>query len=234
MKNILIALTARNQSADKNNPILSNNRSYSDYVSMADGIPVTVFARDEKEAECFAERCDGLLITGGEDCIPSSYGEENKGSFPIDEDLENSDFLLYRAFQKRNKPVLGICRGIQVIGVCEGAHLIQDIPSLYNVEHNQTKLTPPVPRDQFCHSVTFTPGTRLHQIFGDSYQVNSFHHQALVSIPEGFTASAYSKEGIIEGIEKDRVLAVQWHPERLMHDPCHTAIIKTWIQELKK
>lgn len=234
MKNILIALTARNQSADKNNPNLSNNRSYSDYVSFGGGIPVTVFVKSKEEAECIAERCDGLLITGGEDCIPASYHEENRGSFPIDEDLEKSDFLLYRAFRKMNKPILGICRGIQVIGVCEGAHLIQDIPSEYGVEHNQTKLTPPVPRDQFCHTVTFTPGTKLYQIFGESYEVNSFHHQSLASVPEGFTGSAYSKEGIIEGIEKDHVIAVQWHPERLMHDPCHLAVMKSWIKDITK
>lgn len=232
--NILIAMTARNQSADKNNPILSDNRSYSEYVSAGGGIPVIVFVKNEEEAECIAQKCDGLLITGGEDCNPASYNEENTGSFPIDEDLENSDFLLYHAFQKANKPVLGICRGIQVIGVCEGAHLIQDIPSLYHVEHNQTKMTPPIPRDQFCHPLIFSKGTKLYEIFGEEYQVNSFHHQALASVPEGFTCSAYSKEGIVEAIEKDHVMAVQWHPERLMHDPNHLAIIKKWIQEIQK
>ena len=229
MKNILIALTARNQSTQSDNPNLSNNRSYSDYVHLAGGTPVTVFVNDEQEADFIASKCDGLLITGGEDCNPASYNEENTASYPIADDLERSDFLLYQAFKKANKPVLGICRGIQVIGVCEGVKLIQDIPAFNHNEHNQTKMNPPVPRDQFCHMVTFTRGTKLYDIFGDQYQVNSFHHQSLASVPKGFICSAISEDGIIEAIEKDHVLAVQWHPERLIHDPKHLAIIQKWF-----
>ena len=231
MNRPFIVMTARNQSEKKDNPSFSNNQSYSDYVRIGGGIPSTVTAFSQEEADQIAEMADGLLITGGEDCIPASYHEENNGSFPIEEKIENSDFLLYRAFRRKNRPVLGICRGIQVIGVCEGVSLIQDIPTVFHTEHTQSHCNPPLEKEAYCHRVFFEEGTLLHDIFGDSHMVNSFHHQALASVPEGFSLAAESEEGIIEAIEKVHVLAVQWHPERLTHDPRHVAIIQKWIQE---
>ena len=82
--------------------------------------------------------------------------------------------------------------------------------------HEQHLRVPPVPRDQGAHLDRFCKGSRLHSIFGDAYAVNSFHHQAVKELGTGFTATAFSEDGLIEGIEKENVTAVQWHPERMM------------------
>lgn len=229
MKQPVIALTARNQSEKPENPIYSDNSSYFDYVRAGGGLPVIVSVKNEQEANRIAEMSDGLLITGGEDCDPEYYNEQNTHSEIIQPEIEESDFMLYRAFIKAGKPVMGICRGIQVIGVCEGVHLIQDIPTEYGTEHTQSKKNPPIQREEYCHTDTFMEGTGLYDIFGTSHGVNSFHHQALREVPQGFTLTAISEEGIIEGIEKDHVIGVQWHPERLLHDPKHVEIIRRWI-----
>lgn len=230
MKQKLIALTGRNQSEKSDNPIVSDNLSYFEYVQSAGAIPVIVQVRNEEEACLIAEKFDGLLITGGEDCIPGSYGEDNTGSFPIEPEIEKSDFLLYYAFKKNKKPVLGICRGIQVIGVCEGVKLIQDIPSVFYVEHAQSKMNPPIPRNTYCHRVSITKESRLFSILGEECSVNSFHHQALQSVPAGFLCGAKSNEGIIESVECENILGVQWHPERLILDDRQHEIIQKWIE----
>ena len=231
MKEPFIALTARNQSQDKTNPNFGDNQSYFRYVSYGGGFPVLLPAVTEEEAEESAQLFDGLIITGGEDVNPKYYGEKNICSYLTDHDIDEADRRLYHAFVKAGKPVLGICRGIQVIAVAEGADLIQDIPTEFHTQHAQNKMDPPIPNGKFCHKDKFIKGTRLYDIFGDSYGVNSFHHQAVRHVPDGFTLAAISEDGIIEGIEKEHVTAVQWHPERLMNDPKHLQIIERFIAE---
>ena len=105
MKRPLIAISARNQTANPDNPIRSDNSSYFEYVSAGGGLPCIVFVTDEAEADQIADTFDGLLLSGGEDCDPALYGEENTKSEVIDSDIEHSDILLYKAFQKAGKPV---------------------------------------------------------------------------------------------------------------------------------
>jgi putative glutamine amidotransferase len=211
---------------------LSNIDSYSDYIRQAGGLPCTFFAHDEKEAQAAAEAFDGLLLSGGADLDPSLYGEENNGSFPGPERIDNSDLYLYKAFKKAGKPILAICRGIQVIAAAEGVKLIQDIPSqgIYG-GHNQREADPPVPNYAFFHECDFVSGTRLHEIFGDRYPVNSFHHQAAASCPQTMKEAARGTDGILEAFESGNILAVQWHPERLAHDPKHMKIAETFIMD---
>lgn len=231
MKRPLIAISARNQTANPDNPIRSDNSSYFEYVSAGGGLPCIVFVTDEAEADQIADTFDGLLLSGGEDCDPALYGEENTKSEVIDSDIEHSDILLYKAFQKAGKPVLGICRGVQIIAVCEGAKLIQDIPDEFHLQHAQNQMDPPLGKDKTCHNVVFTDGTRIGTLMGKCHPVNSYHHQALRTCPTGFMLSGVSEDGVIEAIEKDHVIGVQWHPERLLHDPRHLSIIQSFIEE---
>ena len=230
MRKPLIALTARDRT-DEGNRIFLNNESYYTYIQNAGGIPAVVMVTCREDAEEAAARFDGLLITGGEDVDPSYYGEENNGSFPAPHDIDESDFMLFRAFKEAGKPVMGICRGIQVIAAAEGAKLIQDIPSFNGGSHYQSRLEPPIPREKPMHSVRIFSGTPLSEIFGESAEVNSFHHQGLAELPAGYTQTAESTDGIIEGIEKDNVFGVQWHPERMVLDDEHLAIAKQFIQK---
>jgi putative glutamine amidotransferase len=231
MKKAMIALTGRNQSVAADNASCSDNRSYFDYVRTADGIPAVVNALNEKEAAMIAEHFDGLLITGGDDVNPALYKENNAGSITGDPVDEKSDILLYKAFRNAEKPILGICRGIQIIAVIEGGTLIQDIPSVFHTQHNQHLLSEPIPTGSACHNDRFIEGTELYNIFGSMYPVNSYHHQAVKDLPVGFKAAAYSPEGFIEGIEKDNVIAVQWHPERMLHDARQRRIVEVFINK---
>ena len=229
----LIAMSAREiYHAPYKITVLSNIDSYTDYISLAGGLPATVLAHDKEEAEAAAAAFDGLLLTGGEDLDPAYYHQENTCSYLSSPRIDESDLLLYHAFKKAGKPILGICRGIQVIAVAEGVSLIQDIPSegIY-APHNQREAHPPVPNTDFFHECLFHERTRLHELFGDRYPVNSFHHQAAAAVPAGMKEAARSTDGILEAFECGNILAVQWHPERLSHDCKHLALARLFISD---
>ena len=149
--------------------------------------------------------CDGLVITGS--CIdinPIHYNES-----PIAEvheksdEIDNLDFTLIREFDKLNKPILGICRGIQAINVCFGGSLYQDIDN-----HKLPKTD--------RHSVKIDRESFLYDCYNvEKLKVNSLHHQALKRIASNFKVTAVSEYGIVEGIEKNNIIAVQWHPEMM-------------------
>ncbi len=233
----MIAMTTRAMRRDPEKPdtrIFYDNESYFRYIEAGGGIPVLLSAVSREDAEACALRFDGLLITGGEDCVPANYGEENTASFEIDHDIEDADLALYHAFKKAGKPILGICRGVQVIAVAEGTGLVQDIPTAYGVEHGQNHLTPPLANYLPLHDVAFVEGTHMHEIFGSSYGVNSFHHQCLKAVPAVFTLAGVSPEGFPEAIEKEHVTGVQWHPERMLQDPRHKRIIEDFVKECEE
>ena len=217
-KPLLIGLSARETIVYETTAIY-NNKAYIDFLKAADPEVMAVILPvvNEKEAEQYAQLCDGLFLTGGADIHPSFYGEEIDGTTDTyDLTFDQSDLYLYHAFLKADKPVLGVCRGIQVINVAEGGTLIQDIPSLTGVEHQQINFVPPKGKYDTAHTVKTVSGTMLQMILGDTVTVNSFHHQAIETPAPSLTISAFSEDGIIEGAEKNRVLAVQWHPERLL------------------
>ena len=235
MKKPLIALSSRMRIDPNTNRILYDNESYYELIRLAGGLGSVVHAVNKEDAFEIAERFDGLLLTGGEDVNPSLYNEKNTTSEVIQEDIELSDQFLYEAFKEKNKPILGICRGIQIINVLEGGTLIQDIQTYDSskLNHQQYKLNPPLGLHDYAHSCNFVEGSILYSIFGKSHLINSYHHQALGKVANGFKVTAISEDGIIEGMEKEKVLAVQWHPERLTHDECHLNIAKYFINECK-
>lgn len=224
-----ILLTPRYDYTNPDSLVLFNYPEYYTMIQDAGGEPFLgkIYAQDE--AETAAKYYDGLLITGGADVDPGLYDGSKTEAEADNEHFDRNDLYLYRAFRKEGKPVFGICRGIQIIGVAEGVQLIQDIPTEFHQEHNQMNL-PEKGRFDTVHEVLFSQGTQLYEIYGLQHSVNSFHHQALRSLPKGFALSAVSKEdGIIEAIEQKNVLAVQWHPERLTRDPKHLALAQRFI-----
>lgn len=231
-KPLLIGITPRGTTVYQSEASYNIN-GYVDYLRST-GIPVLPFVlpvcgySDAAEA---ASCLDGLLITGGQDVSPALYGETNEGLSDCEPELyDGTDLHLYTAFQSAGKPVFGICRGIQLINAAEGGTLIQDIPSLNDAEHNQRN----VPQEELTggtlHSVSCVPGTRMHGIFGKQTRVNSFHHQAVDMPAPGFTVSAYAPDGIIEAIEKDRVFAVQWHPERMLDNAAQVELAAQFLK----
>lgn len=230
MNRPMILATPRNASKELDNRVHSNNESYYDFIHAAGGILATCGIVTQEEAEELANLYDGLLVTGGADVNPTLYHEENTASEPIEDDYENTDLLLYQAFLKKKKPILGICRGIQIIAVAEGSSLVQDIPTTYHVEHNQMKFTPAKTRNDTAHPIKIQKGSVLTPYFTENDEVNSFHHQCVKEVPYGFQLSALNQEGMVEGFENDQVLCVQWHPERLIDHPSHLAIGKIFIE----
>ena len=161
---------------------------------------------------------DGIIITGGNfDINPSIYGQENTNSRNKKNIRTTFEIKLCEIGLKKNIPILGICGGEQLINICLGGTLIQDIKSLEykTLQHEQTN-----PRNEISHEVLITPQTKLYNIVNQkSIMVNSAHHQSVEKLGENLIINGKSKDGIIESIENINhkwCIGVQWHPEFLI------------------
>lgn len=155
---------------------------------------------------------DGLILCGGGDVSPERYGEENDGSYSIDLDRDRVEFELIREYVNLGKPILGICRGCQILNVFFGGSLYQDLPEAeIHKSHDGV---------DSAHKVSSLPNSILSELYGESFTVNSSHHQAVKRLGDGFCVSAVWQDKYIEAIEHESapIIAVQWHPER-MRDP---------------
>lgn len=157
-----------------------------------------------------SEDCGALLLPGGADMDPGFYGAQNLGSRGIDRDLDITELELVKAFAGSGRPILGICRGLQVLNVAFGGTLVQDLPTA--PAHRWTEET----GDQ-AHTVTAPSGSFLRELYGPSFSVNSAHHQGVEHVGAGFQIAARAEDGGIEALQwpEKRIYAVQWHPERL-------------------
>ena len=183
------------------------NHKYLDLFSGTKILPYTLLPAPEVSVSKMLEGFDLLLLTGGGDPCPSLFGQENKGSRNPRPYRSTWDMELYHAARKMGIPVLGICLGMQLICIAEGVGLIQDLQES-PVFHDGSYTKPA------NHPVAISPGSFLHSIYGEDKMVTSFHHQAIEAAPDGFTVTAIAEDGIIEAIEGDNCIGVQWHPER--------------------
>ena len=187
---------------------------------------------DPEQAVQDSLTCDGLLLPGGGDMDPKFYGQERIPACGEPNLLRDAaEPLLLRAFLAADKPVLGICRGIQVMNAVLGGDLYQDIKPFEHLPHN----------DHWAkvHTVTVRRGTLLSRILGqDTVLVNSQHHQAVDRVAPGFTLAALSEDGIVEAIEKPDArfcLGVQWHPEWLSDaDPAMQSLFDAFVNACSK
>lgn len=187
---------------------------------------------DPEQAVQDALTCDGLLLPGGGDMDPKFYGQARIPACGEPNLLRDAaEPLLLRAFLAADKPVLGICRGIQVMNAVLGGDLYQDIKPFEHLPHN----------DHWAkvHTVTVRRGTLLSRILGqDTVLVNSQHHQAVDRVAPGFTLAALSEDGIVEAIEKPDArfcLGVQWHPEWLSDaDPAMQSLFDAFVNACSK
>ena len=187
---------------------------------------------DPEQAVQDALTCDGLLLPGGGDMDPKFYGQERIPACGEPNLLRDAaEPLLLRAFLAADKPVLGICRGIQVMNAVLGGDLYQDIKPFEHLPHNGHWAK--------VHTVTVRRGTLLSRILGqDTVLVNSQHHQAVDRVAPGFTLAALSEDGIVEAIEKPNArfcLGVQWHPEWLSDaDPAMQGLFDAFVNACSK
>ena len=172
---------------------------------------------DDSIAERVLDGLDGLVITGGRDVDPATYGQAPHPT--TDEPARDRDaweFALVRGALARGLPLLGICRGAQVLNVALGGTLHQHLPDV--VGHYQHQLGNAVFSTSAIQTV---PGTRLAALIGASTDAQCYHHQAIADLGTGLMASAWDRDGVVEAVEipgQTFVLAVQWHPEERLDD----------------
>jgi putative glutamine amidotransferase len=192
---------------------------YCEAIAAVGGNPILIpgLGNNEAVSEIFP-LLDGLLFTGGPDIHPKRFDQDvHPGCEHIDEARDETELALIKFVKRSEIPVLGICRGIQLINVGFGGSLIQDIGSqtASTLNHRMSNPMPP----SIAHNLSISPGSRFADIVGtDPLPANSLHHQAVDSVAPGFIATAWSEDGVIEAIERPGhqfLLAVQCHPEYL-------------------
>lgn len=193
--------------------------AYVDHVLAAGGVPVIVPPAATSTPEMLGavtERLDGLILVGGPDLDPAGYGQDPHplAQQPAPE-RDAAETALVQAMRGRSRPVLGVCRGVQVMAVAAGGQLIQHLPDTLAHEGHS-----PEPGVYGEHDVSILPGSQLHSILGPNSRVSSYHHQGLAGHP-GYIATAWAPDGTVEAIEdpaRPFCIGVLWHPE-VQSDP---------------
>ena len=189
-----------------------------------------------ESAKEYVDIIDALVLVGGQDVSPEYFGEEPHLKLAeIDRGRDAFEIALVAEAIKQEKPIFGICRGLQIINVALGGTLYQDLPSQYHaltVKHDQypTKWYMPT------HHLVLKSHSWLSGLFNEETLVNSFHHQAAKDLAAGLTLDATSTDGVIEAFsdESRRIYAVQWHPEMLLmdHVPEAQALFNTFVAKI--
>ena len=210
---------------------------YADAVTEAGGIALMLPAVTAPEdVELLLQKLDGVLIPGGPDVDPLFYGEEpRQGLGLVIRSNDVFEMHLLKAARAAHKPILCVCRGVQVLNVTFGGTLIQDIPSQLPEALRHMQI--PVDRADPTHSVDIVKDSYLYDAFGnETVLTNSFHHQCINKVAPGFSVSAKARDGVIEAIEvkEERILGVQWHPEEMVHaHPEHLGLFKQLVDAAK-
>ncbi|EOH98480.1 glutamine amidotransferase, class I [Enterococcus haemoperoxidus ATCC BAA-382] len=205
-------------------------------IQKAGGLPLVLPISAEESAAAYISKIDKLLLAGGQDISPDLFGEEPHPK--LEETNRNRDLFelaLIKEALKQHKPIFAVCRGMQLINVALGGTLYQDLSlnSEWKIKHGQQPTQP-----QFAtHGIEIEQGSTLYQVFGGSYRVNSYHHQAINVLAPSLKVTAKSSDGIAEAIEStdanQRLLGVQWHPElRFDIDTKEFALFDYFVNQL--
>lgn len=202
-------------------PRYSNNQSYVKAVENAGGVPILIPQLEDEEAlRRIYSALDGIMLPGGFDIHPKFYNQEPHPALdPVDMGLDFVETTLLPWALEDDMPVLGICRGEQVLNVVMGGTLIQDIYTQYPTSLDHRESYKRKIRDFLAHDIVIDPDSRLRGLVGeDRVWVNTSHHQAIDKVAPGLVATAWAPDGIVEAIESTDhrfVMAIQCHPEVL-------------------
>lgn len=217
----------------------SASENYIQSLINAGAYPVMIPSGLKEEAiDTLLPRLDGLMFTGGGDIHPRYYGAEDHPLVSeVDTERDHMEFYLLQKSLHKKLPLLGICRGFQLINVGLGGSLYEDIQA-QNAEFLKHDYFPDWPRTHLAHQVSLEPGNRLAQIFGASQiEVNSLHHQAVRQISDRLEVLGKAPDGILEAFQiRDYPygIAVQWHPEWMQDDPKMQALFRSFVEAAKE
>jgi len=213
------------------------SRYYIQAVEAAGGLPLVLpCLLAENSVAQIPDFIDGLLLSGGVDVDPLLFGEEPQPAMgDICPQRDKFELALTRKVLEKDIPILGICRGIQLLNIAAGGTVLQDIGTAVKspLKHDQL-----APRWYGTHTIHTLPGSKAAAILGRQIVVNSFHHQAVGKVAEGFTVTAWSADGVVEAIESTNhhfVLGLQCHPECMWdQDPRILGIFKALVEACQK
>ena len=195
-------------------PVVSGGRFYADAVQRAGGLPVVVPPTDNHDLiRATVDRCDGMVLLGGGDVSPTSYGHTERARlYGVNEFIDEFEIVAIRRAIERDIPILAICRGHQILNVALGGTLIQHLDT--TPDHRDT-----------MHDVQLVPGSRVALAMGTHEPlVHSFHHQAIDELARDLCVVGTFQDGTIEAVEHATatwVVGVQWHPEDTAEDDPH-------------
>ncbi|MFQ5409644.1 MAG: gamma-glutamyl-gamma-aminobutyrate hydrolase family protein [Anaerolineales bacterium] len=209
--------------------------TYSEAVHRQGGLPVLLpLGVDADDLREIFARLDGVVLTGGGDIAPHFYGHGlTEFDREVDEDRDQIEINLARWASAEEKPLLAICRGVQILNVALGGTLIHDIAAELPgaVKHDYF---PDYPRDMLAHPVQIEEGSRLAEALrAPIIDVNSLHHQALLDIASELHVVGHAPDGVIEGVEIDGhpfAVGVQWHPEWLQDNPEMRSLFAAFVR----
>ncbi len=230
----IIAITTKRELIKQ--PHITIWEYYIQSVIRAGGIPILVPSLIKSEPlSQLASIVDGILISGGGDIDPNRFdGQGHEKVYGIDVERDRAELELVQLASVNSIPLLGICRGLQVINVARDGTLFTDIADQFSksITHSNKSFT------RIVHVVEIKVDTKLHQIVQqETMKVNSLHHQGIERLGSGLSISAVASDGLTEGIEdktKEFFLGVQWHPESMIDDPAAIALFSSFIEAAQK
>ncbi|HET7089709.1 MAG TPA: gamma-glutamyl-gamma-aminobutyrate hydrolase family protein [Anaerolineae bacterium] len=221
-------------------PMYALNQRYVMAVEASGGAPLMVPPDlDETSMQAIFERLDGWVLSGGGDVDPAYYGESPHAALnEVNAERDRLELSFARQAVEADKPVIGICRGVQVLNVALGGSLVQDIPTQQADSLPHSFDGTRVARDYMAHPVRIESGSLLREVMGvEQAGVNSWHHQSVKRVAASLAVVAQSPDGIIEAVEmpgRRFVIGVQWHPEWLYdHQPEMKRLFEALVQAAK-
>jgi putative glutamine amidotransferase len=234
----LIGITTRNSRDPDGHPVTALQHTYTNAIVRAGGLPILIPSMLPEEVfQALYSRLDGILFTGGGDISLDYFeGEDHPRIGEVDKPRDLTEINLLRAAAKDGKPILGICRGMQVMNVALGGtlytHLYDQLPGALDHAY------PGDLRRALVHPVNVNESSRSAEIFGETLlQVNSLHHQGLKDLAPGVQAVGHSPDGLAELVELSGhpfAVAVQWHPEWLTDQLPTRRLFKSFVDAAMK
>ena len=220
---------------DQHSRLYTLSEHYVEALRRAGAVPMLLAHPDPEDAEAIMAAVDGLLLTGGGDIDPASYGMTDQGMCrDIVPNADRAELALIAQARRRRMPTLGICRGMQILNVALGGTMHQHVTQESGPHR-------PEPADYEAiknhgHEVELDPSSRLAQLYGTTRRfVNSYHHQGLDRVADALTVVGRSDDGIVEAVEHDGswdCLGVQWHPEKT-RDGSDDVLFATFVQSVQ-